>query len=93
MIVAEILLEESSVDIPTLQSRIVSGEQDENNKTTKSASKITLALLNALLILDLLIFIASITNCNKMMTYFFSKSLCANETLEKYEWSFIKAAY
>ena len=60
--VAVRFLVEFSVDIPTLQSRVVSGEQDENNKTTKSASKITLALLNALLILDLLIFIASIIN-------------------------------
>ena len=46
--VAVRFLVEFSVDIPTLQSCIVSGEQDEINKTTKIASIITDALLIAL---------------------------------------------
>ena len=46
--VAVRFLVEFSVDIPTLQSCIVSGEQDEINKMTKSASKITDALLISL---------------------------------------------
>ena len=46
--VAVRFLVEFSVDIPTLQSCIVSGEQDEINKTTKIASIITDALLISL---------------------------------------------
>ena len=50
-------LVESSVDIPTLQSCIVSGEQDEINKTTKSASIINDALLISLKIVIPFVFI------------------------------------
>ena len=55
--VAVRFLVESSVDIPTLQSCIVSGEQDEINKTTKIASIITDALLIALKIVVPFVFI------------------------------------
>ena len=55
--VAVRFLVEISVDIPTLQSCIVSGEQDEINKTTKSASIITDALLIALKIVVPFVFI------------------------------------
>ena len=46
--VAVRFLVESSVDIPTLQSCIVSGEQEEIKKTIKSVSIIAVALLNSL---------------------------------------------
>ena len=55
--VAVRFLVESSVDIPTLQSCIVSGEQEEINKTTKIASIITDALLISLKIVIPFVFI------------------------------------
>ena len=55
--VAVRFLVEFSVDIPTLQSCIVSGEQDEINKTTKIASIITDALLIVLKIVIPFVFI------------------------------------
>ena len=55
--VAVRFLVEFSVDIPTLQSCIVSGEQDEINKTTKIASIITDALLIVLKIVVPFVFI------------------------------------
>ena len=46
--VAVRFLVEFSVDIPTLQSCIVSGEQEGIKKTIKSVSIIAVALLNSL---------------------------------------------